>query len=188
VRLAKAGYGPEAAGLCRSLVEAAINSQYIAKDSETRSWQFLRSVNEQNDLLARRIKFHHDSPDFQAVFHQLDKIAVQSGWPKSLAERAYAVQKPSYAYDVVFNLLSQQVHASAAALAGQIRLDSPINMTIRVGRGAEWVDTALVIVFMFLTPIMNVAYEAFELDKSKMHELSGEFERFFEKQNSTVPG
>ncbi|MGB6599197.1 MAG: aspartate--tRNA ligase, partial [Candidatus Acidiferrum sp.] len=36
IRLAKAGYGAESAGLCRSLVESAINSWYIKKDPEAR--------------------------------------------------------------------------------------------------------------------------------------------------------
>ncbi len=186
VRLSKAGYGPEAAGLCRSLVEAAINSEYIGKDPEARALQFLRSINDQNRLLAKRAKIHDISRDFRQAIEDVERIAVESGWPRTLAERAHAVQNPSYAYDVVFTLLSQQLHASAAALAGQVHLDSPNQLAIRFGRGPEWVDTALATVFMFLAPIMNVAYDAFRLDKGKLEALAEEFQEFHRQKITPV--
>ncbi|HUK86720.1 MAG TPA: aspartate--tRNA ligase, partial [Terriglobales bacterium] len=45
VKLAKAGYGPQSAAICRSLVEGFINVQYIsAAEQERRSKAFLRSI------------------------------------------------------------------------------------------------------------------------------------------------
>lgn len=178
IRLAKAGYGPESAGLCRSLVEAAINSEYIAKDPEERSRQFLLSILDQNRLLAKRLRSHETPAGVQSALEDVERIETQSGWPRTLAQRAHAVQDPSYHYDVVFLLLSQQIHASAAALAGQVWQEGPAQLAIRVGRGAEWVDTALATVFMYLTPVMNVAYDAFRFEKRNLEALAQEFHQF----------
>ena len=175
VRLAKAGYGPEAAALCRSLVETAINSEYIALAPEVNARQFLLSANDQARILARRVKQHAATEEVQEAMQEAQSISISSGWPRTLAERAHAVHKPSYAYDVVFSLLSYQVHAAVSGQAGQISLDSEMNAKIRFGPGPEWVSTALATVFMFLGPIMNVAYDAYGLDKRELESLAGQF-------------
>jgi aspartyl-tRNA synthetase len=175
VRLAKAGYGPESAAICRSLVEAAINSEYIGLNPEEHGRQFLLSINEHTRALARRLEPHATSDDVTSAIAEVENITIKSGWPKTLAERAYRVQKPSYAYDVVFLLLSHQVHASASAQVGQVTIQDESRISIKVGPGPEWVDTALATVFMFLGPIINVAYDAFSLDKSKLEGLGSQF-------------
>jgi hypothetical protein len=181
VRLAKAGYGPEAAGLCRSLVEAAINSEYIAQAPTERASQYLRTVPEFNSVLIKKLKRHAQSADaLHAARIPDDTSEVASGWPKSLAERAHAVQKPSYAYDVVFSMLSQQVHASASAMTPDVKLLGPDCLAVRYGRGPDWVDTALATVFLFLGPAMNVAYDAFSIPKSSIESLFEEFRKLHE--------
>ncbi len=178
IRLAKAGYGPEAAALCRALVEAAINSEYIAQDPAVRAKQFLDSLRDQSRLLAKRLRSHQPSEDVRRALEEVESIEVQSGWPRSLAERAHAVQNPSYHYDIVFLLLSQQVHSSVAALAGKVHQAGPTQFDIRIGRGEEWVDTALATVFMYLSPIMNVVYRAFGLDMKNLEDIAQEFHQF----------
>src|SRR5262249_34365459 len=58
IRLSKAGYGPQAAGVCRSVVEGAINAEYIDKEPEDRSYAFLRSIHPENTRLIKRLTLH----------------------------------------------------------------------------------------------------------------------------------
>jgi len=176
VRLAKAGYGPQSAGLCRSLVEAAINSWYIRKDPATRGKQFLDSMNEEQIGLVKRLNLHPKSPEIQAAIEESVAIEKKSGWPRQLMERAYDVEKPNYTYDLVFFMLSQRVHSSVSSLVGGLHESDTGQWRLRVGRGPEWVDTALATVFMYFTQVANVAYQAFDLDNTKLNELSSKFE------------
>ncbi len=184
IRLAKAGYGPQAAGLTRSLVEGAINSEYIQADAETRGSAFLKSIKPEGARLAKRLAPHNPSQEVQQAIDELRLLAEQSGWPQLLSERAHKIAKPHYAYDVVFFMLSQLLHSSVASLAGQLHEADHGDWTLRIGRGPEWVDTALATVFINFFAVVNVAYAAFALDKSNLEKLRKEFEKVHQSEIS----
>jgi aspartyl-tRNA synthetase len=164
VRLAKAGYGPQSAGLCRSLVEASINSRYIEKDPSVRGNAFIKSINEQNRSLSKKLRSHTTPQDVLEAMAEAERTYVESGWPFRLADRAHDVENPSYTYDIVFQLLSQQLHSTVSSFAGQVRFDNDGGYRIRIGRGPEWVDEALATVFIHLSQVVEVSYKAFEKD------------------------
>jgi aspartyl-tRNA synthetase len=175
VRLSKAGYGSQAAGLCRSLVEAAINSRYILKDPEKHAEQFLKSFIASNKKLARRLKMHTMPPDIEEQMKISESIKLESQWPVTVAERAYAVEKPSYAYDVVFFMLSQHLHADIMAVAERINPQVKTSWYIQYGRSADWVSEALQTVFIFLAEIAEVTCTAFHTDTASLSPLRKTF-------------
>ncbi len=175
-RLAKAGYGPQSAGLCRSLVEASINSRYIEKEPEVRGEGFLKSIFAGNRRLAGKVSLHPVPQDVKQAINEAKKVESESKWPRNIAERAYDIEKPHYAYDVVFFLLSQQLHSDVAALAGQVGLTDLTQYKIRIGRGEEWVTEALATVFIFLSQVVDVAYKAFGLSKDNLNTICKRFE------------
>ena len=175
VKLAKAGYGPQAAGLSRSLVEAGINSEYILGDPEKRGGAFLESINEENARLAKRLSPHGAPEGFEEAIKEAQQIQQKSGWPRNLSERAYAVSKPSYAYDVVFFMLSQLLHSSVSSMAGRLREGQPGAWDLQYDRGPQWVDTALATVFMFLYAVAKSAYTTFGLEMTKLDTMWNDF-------------
>jgi len=176
VRLAKAGYGPQSAGLCRSIVEASINSRYIQKDPEVRGEAFRKSIVDANRRLAAKLASHPVPQDVKEAMDEAQKIEDESGWPKNIAQRAYDVEKPNYAYDIVFTLLSQQLHSDIAALASQVHGTDLSGWKIRYGRGEEWVTTALATAFIFLSQVAEIAYDAFGPEKNDLIDLCRRFE------------
>jgi hypothetical protein len=176
IKLAKAGYGPQAAGLSRSIVEAGINGEYILRDPEKRGGAFLKSVREENARLAKRLSPHGPPEDVQEAIKEALKLQTESGWPRNVGERAYAVAKPLYAYDVVFFMLSQLLHSSVSSMAGQLHETQSGDWRLRFDRGPEWVDTALATVFMFLYAVAKCTYSTFELGQTSIENLWKEFE------------
>src|SRR5260221_385238 len=56
IRLSKSGYGVQAAALSRSLIEAAINADYIQLNPLTNGKAYIRSLAESNQRLAKRMR------------------------------------------------------------------------------------------------------------------------------------
>ncbi len=164
IKLAKAGYGVQAAALARSLVEASINLQYIEKDPEPRSAEFLDLGSDERRKLFSRVKSHPHTQEVADAFSRFQFISQKSAWPKTLSERAYAVDNPSYDYDVVFLLLSQLIHSSPSGLVGQLSTLDGRSFEIQIGRSHEWIDTALALVFMYFAQISQTAFNTFGLD------------------------
>ncbi len=177
VKLAKAGYGTQAAGLSRSLVEAAINVQYIAKDPENRAGAFLALMNDEKLKLYKRLRAHSPSKEVEDAFTQSGTTEQKSVWPPSIMERAYAVEKPSYAYDIVFLMLSQLLHSTPSALAGQLRQRGEQQFLMQVGRQHGWIDTALATVFIFFAQVADSSYTVFGLDSRQLQSIIGEFKK-----------
>ena len=175
VRLAKAGYGPQSAGLCRSLVEASINSRYIEKDPFKRGNAFIKSINEQNRSLSKKLRAHTAPQDVVEAMAEAERTYEASGWPFRLVDRAHAVEDPSYTYDIVFQLLSQQLHSTVSSLAGQVQFGNDGGYRIRVGRGPEWVDEALATVFIHLSQVVEVSYKAFGKDTTNFTGICQKF-------------
>ncbi len=92
-------------------------------------------------------------------------------------ERAYAVQKPSYAYDVVFLMLSQILHSSPAALAGQLQQEGAQSFAMQIGRSHEWIDTAFATVFIFFAQIVDSGVRAFSLRSEKLESVTSAFQK-----------
>jgi hypothetical protein len=175
VKLAKAGYGVQAAAVSRSLVEATINLRYIEKDPENRAEAFLRLMGEENRKLIRRVKLHPVSKETQDAIDRIPDSPKGSLWPASIMERAYDVQKPYYDYDVVFPMLSQLLHSTPPAMAGQLKEDGQQQFRMQIGRSHEWVDTALATVFLFFAQIADSSFKTFNLSNERLESLAQAF-------------
>jgi hypothetical protein len=178
IRLSKAGYGVQAAGLSRSIIESAINSMYIALDAEKRSNAYIRSIHESNRRLARRFSPHASTEEMKEVIRNAESIVEESGWHKSLAERVKALGQSLYLYDVSYPMLSQILHGDVAAVAGKVEEDSSGRYKIRIGPDNKWVPQALATCFMGFHQVAQVAYDAFGLDKGRLEEYSKQFTEF----------
>jgi len=186
IKLAKAGYGPQAAGLSRSIVEGAINAEFIMGDPEKRGGAFLKSVKEENLRLARRMTPHATTEEMKAAIDQVMKLQEQSGWPRNLGDRAHKIATPHYGYDVVFSMLSQLVHSSVSSVAGQLHESQAGDWRLRYDRGPEWVDTALATVFIFLYAVANSVYATFNLETTQIAKLRTEFEELHRPQSESA--
>jgi hypothetical protein len=175
VKLAKAGYGVQAAAVSRSLVEATINLRYIEKDPGKRAAAFLRLMDEENRKLIRRVKLHPVSKETQDAIDRIPETPKSNSWPTSVMERAYDVQRPHYDYDVVFPMLSQLLHSTPPALAGQLKEGGQQKFLMQIGRSHEWVDTALATVFLFFVQIADSAFKTFDLSNERLERLARAF-------------
>ncbi len=88
IKLSKAGYGLQAAGLSRSLVETAINSAYIELLPEEHGGSYINSIGESKRKLAQRGTPHYSTEKFQKLFGEIEEMSQRSGWPRTLRERA----------------------------------------------------------------------------------------------------
>jgi hypothetical protein len=181
VRLAKAGYGRQAAALSRSLVEAAINARYIEKEPEERSLAFVGFSEKYTKLLGKKIESEiglqglseHD----RQVLEQVKEIEAGTGWPRSLKDRAYDIgtDEWKHAYDIDYFLLSGFAHQDVSA---QVRRSVPSQeVRIGTGRGPEMVDFALGAVFDYLREVATVAYKAFGFSEESLEKLRESAER-----------
>lgn len=175
VKLAKAGYGVQAAGITRSLVEALINLQYIQKDPENRAKAFIERMEYENQKLFAGLKKHPMSQEVQSAFDQMRRISEKSKWPQSIMERAYDVRQPSYDYDVVFPMLSQLLHSTPPALVGQLRQVSEQNFQMQIGRSNEWLIEAFATVFIFFSQIADSCFKTFDLNNRGLDALAQMF-------------
>ena len=178
IRLSKAGYGRQAAGLSRSLVESAINSRFIELDPKTHGKAFLKSIHESNRRLVRRLTPHASTDEMRNAIYSVGMMETESGWPSMLRDRANAIGKPMYLYDVVYLMLSQILHSDVTSLAASLSEEVPGQFKLQIGRRNDWVEQALATCFMGLYDIAWVGYRAFELGQSRIETLAEEFKRF----------
>jgi len=178
IRLSKAGYGLQAAGLSRSVVESAINSLYIALNPEVNGDAYLKSIRESNKVLAKRFKPHASTEEMKEVIRNAEAIDEQSGWPKMLRQRVQALPQPMYLYDVSYLMLSQLLHGDIAAVAGKVEEDQSGKYKIQIGPTNKWVPQALATCFIGFHQIATVAYDAFGLNKTQLEEFGQQFKDF----------
>jgi len=187
IKLGKAGYGPQSAGLSRSLVEAAINSRYIERDPELRGDAFLKSIHDQNRRLANRIVKHGPSEEVRRAIQDAKNLETQSGWPENISVRAYDIERPNYSYDVVFLMLSQLVHSNVVSVATGLRETRPGEWSLESQRSARWVDTALFTAFVYFQAVVEVSYKAFGLPLNAVSRIAQRFEEFHASKGAMAP-
>ena len=178
VQLAKAGYGVQSAGVCRSIVESSINARYIDGDRERRAAAFLMSVAEDTKKLGKSLGRHHTDEETAELIREAQRIEEKSGWPRQVIERVRAVEESSYTYEIVFHLLSQIVHSKASSSAGRVMKQAEGRLSIGYGKSDEWVSTALATVSIYLFEILRIAQGAFSLDEKKLNQFEKEFNAF----------
>ncbi len=178
IRLGKSGYGVQAAALSRSLIEAAINADYIQLRPEEHGWAFIRSLKDSNQRLAKRMKPHASTDEVHQLIKAAEDIQTESGWPRTLGQRADFLPKPNYLYDVAYFMVSQLIHSDIAATAGKL---SEGNRTgqfkLQVGPSNEWVPQALATCFIALHEVAKVSFTAFRIDQSEFEPLASLFQK-----------
>jgi hypothetical protein len=177
IKLAKAGYGTQAAGVCRSLVESLINLKYIGTNPEDHALAFINLKNDENQKLVARLKMHPVSQEVESAIGQIQGMSERSGWPTNVRDRAYAAQKPSYDYDVVFLMLSQLLHSTPGSIAGQIKQKGEQQFLMQIGRSHDWIETAFATVFIFFAQIADYAFKTFDLNNEKLDATSAAFRK-----------
>ncbi|MGE5735872.1 MAG: amino acid--tRNA ligase-related protein, partial [Acidobacteriota bacterium] len=176
IRLAKAGYGLSAAGLCRSIVEAAGNSQWMGQDPTARARAFLHSIGRDAVGLAEKIRRVSGSQEAIDALQKASSLVVDAGWPRTTRERFESLGTDAATYVLVFSMLSQLVHASASSVPGLTSYDGK-ELSFRIGPSNEFVKLALTIVFDFFSRIAVLTGEAFQLDVQPFHDLMRRFEK-----------
>src|SRR5436853_228290 len=68
-----------------------------------------------------------------------------------------------------------RVQSSVTSLIRGLHETDTGQWALRIGRGPDWVDTALATVFMYFWEIANVAYQAFDLTNTGLAELGTKF-------------
>jgi len=179
IRLSKSGYGVQAAGLSRSLIEAAINSAYIELKPEDHGRAFTKSLRDSNQRLAKRMKLHTstDEDEVLNLIKTAEDIQAESGWPRTLSERADLLPKPNYLYDVAYFMVSQLLHSDIAAVAGRLSEGSAGQFSLQVGPSNEWVAQALATCFIALYEVARVAFSAFEIEKAELEKFAEQFRK-----------
>jgi hypothetical protein len=179
VKLAKAGYGPQASGLSRSIVEAAINSAFIQESPDIRARAYLASYSERKVQNAKILRRYVTEVDDLAALDSIEqKIAEKSGWPQRIADRAHAVNDPliRHAYDVTFQLLSDPIHSGLGQAASVLTKIRPGSYSLPLGPSPVGVDTPLITVFFYFLRVAGVGFDAFGLSAEKLYALEVAFE------------
>jgi aspartyl-tRNA synthetase len=176
MQLSKAGYALQAAALCRSIVEGAANSKWIAQEKEIRASAFLKSVGPEAKRLAGKIDRSAQSRESLDVLERASSIAADAGWPKTVRERFQGLGEDARTYELVFSMLSQFVHPTAASVAGITQYDGS-ELTFRVGPSHEFFELAVSVVFDFFAVVAIVAAEAFNLPQDPIQRARKAFEK-----------
>jgi aspartyl-tRNA synthetase len=175
VRLAKAGYGGQAAALCRSIVEGAINSDYLYGDTNLRSTAFLKSIGPDSYRILNQLKKTPNIEQVEEAFRKAGMLSDNAGWPKIVRQRLGDIPNAD-TYYLVFSTLSQMVHSGIGSVAG-LAEGTPQQLKFLIGPSHESLEFSLVIVFDFFKQIAARAFEAFRLDTRELGELAGAFHR-----------
>jgi aspartyl-tRNA synthetase len=176
LQLSKAGYALQAAALCRSIVEAAANSKWIAQEGELRALAFLKSVGPEAKRLAGKIDRSSQSRESLDALERASSIAADAGWPKTVHERFQGLGADARTYGLVFSMLSQFVHSTPSSIAGITKYDGS-ELSFRVGPSHEFFELALSVVFDFFSVVAIVAAEAFGLAQDSIQREREMFER-----------
>jgi aspartyl-tRNA synthetase len=177
VRLSKAGYALQAAALCRSIVEAAANGEWIALDPEPRSAAFLKSVGSEAKRLAGKIHQSAQSRESLDALERASSLAADAGWPRTARERFKELGANASTYEVLFAMLSQFVHPTPTSIAGITSYDGR-ELSFRVGPSDEFVEFSLSIVFDFFSNVALTATGAFDLSKLPIDQARDSFQKF----------
>ena len=174
LQLSRAGYGLQAAQLCRSIVEAAANGEFVALDPQKWALAFLRSVGSEAQRLAGKIHRSAQSQESLDALQRAAAVAGESGWPRTIRERFQALGESGRTYELVFTMLSQFVHASASSVAGLTSYRAR-EMSFRVGPSHEFVEFSLSLVFDFFSNVALTSATAFDLPPTRIHEARTDF-------------
>jgi len=174
LQLSRAGYGLQAAQLCRSIVEAAANGEFIALDPQKWALAFLKSVGSEAQRLAGKIHRSAQSQESLDALQRAAAVAGESGWPRTIRERFQALGDSGRTYELVFTMLSQFVHASASSVAGLTSYRAK-EMSFRVGPSHEFVEFSLSLVFDFFSNVALTSATAFSLPPARIHEARTDF-------------
>jgi aspartyl-tRNA synthetase len=179
VKLAKAGYGTQATGLSRSIVEAAINSVYIQTDPERRASSYLASHADRNLRYAKVLRRYVTDAESLATLTSIEEqVAAKSGWPSSIADRAHAVNDPliHHSYDVTFQLLSDPIHSGLSRAASDLTEVRPGSYRLPMRPSPVGLDTPLVTVFFYFLWVARIGFDAFGLSAEKLKPLETAYE------------
>jgi aspartyl-tRNA synthetase len=174
VQLAKAGYALQAAALCRSIVEAAGNSQWIAQDPESRARAFLSSVGGEAKRLAGKIHSSAQSKESLDALEKASSIAADAGWPRTATERFKALGPDAPSFELVFSMLSQFVHPSASSISGLMSYEGG-ELSLRMGPTHEFTELALALVFDYFSNISLVAARALSVSPAPIEDARKPF-------------
>jgi aspartyl-tRNA synthetase len=177
VQLSKAGYALQAAALCRSIVEAAANGQWIALDPEPRAGAFLKSVGSEAKRLAGKIHQSAQSRESLDALERASSIAADAGWPKMVSERFRDLGPDAHTYQLVFSMLSQFVHPTSSSVAGLTRYEGG-ELSFRVGPNHEFIELSFSIVFDFFSNVVLTATKAFDLPPDSIRLARIRFQKF----------
>jgi aspartyl-tRNA synthetase len=177
VHLAKAGYGVQAGAVCRSLLEGAINASYIAGDPEARATEFLGTIEKEAHHLARSILAHGVTGRDHPVLAKGLSITVSTTWPRTIQERIEKAGEMRANYKLMFAMLSQLVHPSINVFAERFERTKESQFSLRIGRGREGVELALVTVFLSLYQVASPALNAFGHSNEQLEALLEKFKK-----------
>jgi len=177
LQLSRAGYGLQAAQLCRSIVEGAANGEFIALDPEKWALPFLKCVGSEAQRLAGKIHRSAQSQESLDALQRAAAVAGESGWPKTMRERFQGLGQSGHTYELVFTMLSHFVHASASSVAGLASYRGT-ELSFRVGPSHEFVEFSLSLLFDFLSNTALTAARAFSLSTAKIDEARTDFRKF----------
>jgi hypothetical protein len=187
VKLAKAGYGPQATALSRSIVEAAINSGFIEESPDLRARAYLASHSERKSRYVKVLRHYVTDADGRAALESIEQqVSEKSGWPQSIADRAHAVNDPliKHAYDVTFQLLSDAIHSGLNRAASLLTEVKPGAYSLPLGPSPFGVDMPLITVFFYFLRVARVGFLAFGLPADRLIQLEAAYEETMKKVNA----
>src|SRR5260370_3457672 len=118
---------------------------------------------------------HATTDELRELVTAAENLQKESGWPRTLAERASFLPKPNYLYDVAYFMVSQLVHSDIAATAGRLSQGNTGEFKLQVGPSNEWVPQALATCFIALHEVARVSFVAFGVDQKPFEPLTSQF-------------
>ncbi|MGH9521706.1 MAG: aspartate--tRNA ligase, partial [Terriglobales bacterium] len=178
VRLARAGYGAQAAGLCRSILESAVNIRFITeKDSAARALAFLKSASPDIQRLATKLRRSSSQAEVIAVFEKAQQLGRESLWPPNVKDRMQALHPGElHTYDLLYSMFSQVIHSSVSSLAG-VYTESQKAARITLPPTNQDIELPLMIVLDFTRVVAVETFNVFGLDFSTLGAIYDEFQK-----------
>jgi hypothetical protein len=184
VRLAKSGYGPQAAALSRAVLEGAINARFVEFDTQKNGPKLLATIKQETFQLASDLLTRNPSFASIGVIHDAIERPPDSSWP-SLAERLDEVGEHRARFEAAWTALSDFAEYRIGSLASIARVEDN-RISIRLGRGGEVVNLALTATFDFLWDSADAALRSFGASPKALGTLRERFTRQL-MQNSKSP-
>jgi hypothetical protein len=174
LRLIKSGYGHQAAGVCRSIVEGSINALYIQAKPETRAKAFLQSVTPEIHRMAHKLKRTSPSEEVMAAFEKAMEYSDSGQWPKQASQRIREVVGENSGLELVYTMLSQVVHSSISSAAGIYKEDHR-GIEMSVGPSPDEIELMLMVLIDFFRPIAEASFKAFDVEPADFDAIIGAF-------------